>query len=66
MGELGLHFVLYNVKFTKNASTSKWWKSDIVDGKGNGDVDAVDPFTIELNEKDFPISKSRWNNECEY
>ena len=63
MGELGLHFVLYNVKFTKNAYKSKWL--DIVDGKGNGDVDDVDPCTIELNEKDFPISKSRWNNECE-
>ena len=65
MWELGLHFVLYNIKFTKNAYTSKWWKSDIDDGKGNGDVEDVDPFTIELDEKAFPISKSRWNNECE-
>jgi len=60
---LGLHFVPYNVKFNKDAYRSKLWKSYIVkgngNGNGNGDVNDVDPSTIELNEKYFPISKSR-------
>jgi hypothetical protein len=49
---LGLHFVPANVRFTKEASKSRLWRSFVIGRE-------EDPEKIELSEEDFPLA---WRN----